>query len=195
VTTNTRDQIVVLQNWPHNLGQWKTPTVISYKSENPHDRQGPDVRWGGGVNSTMISCSWTKLLLDTSTETQDYDDPSLQNAGGSALFHLPPGKSAQQVCQDFLTEIYRHLMQVLNTRYPVHLAITPIEFHFTMPAIWNDSAQVATKAAATGAGFGSRPFDTISMITEPEAAALAALKEDLSESSPNAAKVRKWMPE
>ncbi|RYO94325.1 hypothetical protein DL766_000602 [Monosporascus sp. MC13-8B] len=188
-TNNTRDQIAVLQNWPHIAGQSKTPTVISYKSENPHDRRGPEVRWGADVKDTMTSCSWTKLLLDTSAETQEYNDPSLQNAAGSILFHRPAGKSAQQVCQDFLTQVYRHVMQALKAHYPAHLDITPVQFYFTMPAIWTDRAQAATKAAARGAGFGSRSLDKIHMITEPEAAAIAALKEELSPGSPNAAKV------
>ncbi|KAH7304134.1 hypothetical protein B0I35DRAFT_152542 [Stachybotrys elegans] len=137
----------------------------------------------------MTSCSWTKLLLDTSAETQEYDDPSLGNAAGSVLFHLPAGKSAQQVCQDFLAQVYRHVMQALEAHYPAHLSITPVEFYFTMPAIWTDRAQAATKDAARGAGFGSRSLDTIHMITEPEAAAIAALKEELSPGSLNAAKI------
>jgi molecular chaperone DnaK (HSP70) len=184
----------VLQNWPHIAGQSKTPTVISYKSENPQDRRGPEVRWGADVKDTMTSCSWTKLLLDPSTETQQYDDPSLRNAGKPTLFHLPAGKSAQQVCQDFLTQVYRHVIHALRGHYPAHLDITPIEFYFTMPAIWPDQAQAATKAAARGAGFGSRHLDAIHMITEPEAAAIAALKEELSPGSPNAAQVRKYTP-
>ena len=56
------------------------------------------------------------------------------------------------------------------------LKVTQIGFWFTMPAIWSDEAQYATKAAAEQAGFGEREHDRISMIREPEAAALSALK-------------------
>ncbi|KAM3505005.1 hypothetical protein MY11210_008142 [Beauveria gryllotalpidicola] len=188
-TNNTKDQVRIVQNWPQAAGQSKTPTIISYKRENPKDRLGPEVRWGGDVKDNMMSCMWTKLLLDTSEETEEYDDPSLQEAAGSVLFHVPPGMSAQQVCQDFLAQIYRHVMKVLKAQYPAHLDMTPIEFYFTMPAIWTDSAQAATKAAAGGAGFGSRSLDTMHMITEPKAAAIAALKEELAPGSPNEAKV------
>jgi molecular chaperone DnaK (HSP70) len=56
------------------------------------------------------------------------------------------------------------------------LNVTPIEFWFTMPAIWSDEAQHATRTAAMCAGFGTRSGDSVKMITEPEAAALAAFK-------------------
>ena len=59
------------------------------------------------------------------------------------------------------------------------LKVTPIDFWFTMPALWSDEAQYATKIAAERAGFGkssAREHDKISMIREPEAAALSALK-------------------
>ncbi|KAF3480439.1 heat shock 70 kDa protein 12A [Arthroderma uncinatum] len=55
-----------------------------------------------------------------------------------------------------------------------------MEFWFTMPAIWSDKAQHATREAAKRAGFGSRPGDEIYMISEPEAAAIAALKDHTS---------------
>lgn len=45
-----------------------------------------------------------------------------------------------------------------------------------MPAIWSDRAQQETREAALRAGFGKRQFDSVSMISEPEAAALYALK-------------------
>ena len=140
----------------------------------------------------MTSCSWTKLLLDTAAETAEFDDPALRNAAGSAgFFYLPPGKTAQQVCQDYLALVYDFVVNNLKARMTAAVFdITPMECYITMPAIWTDKAQTATRDAALAAGFGSRPFDTIHMITEPEAAAIAALKQDLQPGSVNAAKVR-----
>ncbi|KAL7919154.1 hypothetical protein ACQKWADRAFT_323202 [Trichoderma austrokoningii] len=137
----------------------------------------------------MTSCSWTKLLLDTSAETAEYDDPSLRDAAGSAFFRLPPCKSAQMVCQDFLAEVYHFVVHNLKMRMtPEVFDVTPMECYLTMPAIWTDKAQLSTREAARAAGFGSRPFDSIRMITEPEAAAIAALKNDLRPGSVNAVK-------
>ena len=131
------------------------------------------------------------MLLDTSAETTEFDDPSLRDATGSALFHLPHGKDAQMVCQDFLTEVYRFVVGNLKMRMtPEVFDMTPMECYLTVPAIWADKARTATREAAKAAGFGSRPFDAIRMIAEPEAAALAALRKDLRPGSVNAVKVR-----
>ncbi|EPS39914.1 hypothetical protein H072_6309 [Dactylellina haptotyla CBS 200.50] len=183
------DDIVVVKTWPGPgapvEGNWKTPTVIAYGSENGQDRNS----WGYQVVPNMKSCSWTKLLLDTSAETAEYDDPSLREAAGSSLLRLPPGKDAQTACQDFLKEIYDFLVRSLKAKMGAEVFhITPMECYLTMPAIWTDKAQAATRNAAIGAGFGSRSFDTIRMITEPEAAAIATLKRDLRPNSINAAK-------
>jgi hypothetical protein len=138
----------------------------------------------------MLSCSWTKLLLDKSARATEYDDPSLASFVGQGLMRVPKDRDAQKVCQDFLSKIYEFVMEKLEKQYTAEtLAITPLECWFTMPAIWSDQAQNATKAAALGAGFGSRPLDSLYMITEPEAAAIAALKEETSESSLNPVKV------
>ncbi|KAK3897932.1 heat shock protein SSA3 [Staphylotrichum tortipilum] len=186
------DDIDVIRTWPGDgrpvEGNWKTPTVIAYGAEN---RGASRNYWGYEVRRGMASCSWTKLLLDTSAETSDYDDPSLRSAAGySSLFHLPEGKDAQMVCQDFLTEVYRFVVGNLKMRMtPEVFDMTPIECYLTVPAIWADKARAATWEAAKAAGFGSRKFDEIRMIAEPEAAAIAALRKDLRPGSVNAAKV------
>jgi len=185
--------IDVLRVWPGNgcpvEGNWKTPSVIAYQSENKSKNRD---HWGYEVRPNMVSCSWTKLLLDTSAETAAFDDPSLRDAAGSAgFFHLPPGKTASQVCQDYLAHVYHFVVNNLKSRMTAAVFdITPMECYITMPAIWTDKAQTATREAAMAAGFGSRPFDTVHMITEPEAAAIAALQHDLQPGSINAAKVR-----
>ncbi|RHZ65659.1 Hsp70 family protein [Aspergillus thermomutatus] len=54
-----------------------------------------------------------------------------------------------------------------------------MEFWFTTPAVWSDQVQFEYKEAAIRAGFGprdDRPDDTIYMLCEPEAAALATFK-------------------
>ena len=66
-------------------------------------------------------------------------------------------------------------MKILGKHYADFLEVTPIEFWFTMPALWSDKSQHTTRVAAQRAGFGSRPKDTIRMITEPEAGVIAAM--------------------
>ncbi|KAL2156293.1 hypothetical protein VTH82DRAFT_1038 [Thermothelomyces myriococcoides] len=182
------DDIDVIRTWPGDgrpvEGNWKTPTVIAYESENRRTRRN---LWGYEVRRDMVSCSWTKLLLDRSAETAEFDDPSLRDTTGSALFHIPEGKNAQMVCQDFLTEVYRFVVRNLKNRItPEVFDMTPMECYVTVPAIWTDRARTATWEAAKAAGFGSRSFDKIRMIPEPEAAAVAALRKDLRPGSVNA---------
>jgi hypothetical protein len=189
------DDIDVIRTWPGDgrpvEGNWKTPTVIAYGAENRNARRN---HWGYEVRPGMVSCSWTKLLLDTSAETAEFDDPSLRDAAGSALFHIPQGKDAQMVCQDFLTEVYRFVVDNLKMRItPEIFDMTPMECYLTVPAIWTDRARTATWEAAKAAGFGSRPFDAIRMVAEPEAAAVAALRKDLRPGSTNAVKVREQL--
>lgn len=188
------DDIDVIRTWPGEgrpvEGNWKTPTIIAYASENKRANRN---RWGYEVRRDMEACAWTKLLLDTSAETAEFDDPSLRDATGSALFRIPPGKDAQMVCQDFLTELYRFVVNDLQMRMTAEIfALTPMECYLTVPAIWTDRARSATREAARAAGFGSRPCDSIFMIPEPEAAAIAALRKDLRPGSVNAIKVS-WM--
>lgn len=97
----------------------------------------------------MESYSWRKLRLDQDTRITDHDDITLSSLPGSTdgLLALPPGI----------------------------MAATPIDFWVTIPATWSDRAKSLTMTTAEKAGFASRPNDTIQMITEPEAAAVATL--------------------
>ena len=152
----------------------KTPSRIAYKSENPQLTQD---RFGATVDASMISYSWTKLLLDKATAASSSDDPSLSNIAGIGIKMLPSGKDATTVCADYLRFLYQHTIAELERRISSErLAITPLEFCFTVPAIWSDRAQAATASAARRAGFGRRRGDKIGFVREPEAAAVTVLK-------------------
>jgi molecular chaperone DnaK (HSP70) len=117
-----------------------------------------------------------KLLLDRKALAETYGDGIYSTSVTGALA-LPEGKTAEKVVTDFLAKLYSHTIAKLSEAIRVELfQRTPIEFWFTMPAMWSDEAQAATRRAAKNAGFSSRPIDGIKMICEPEAAAIAALK-------------------
>ncbi|OCL09043.1 hypothetical protein AOQ84DRAFT_397591 [Glonium stellatum] len=165
VTSDKTDvtSINVISDWPRSyIGRFKVPTRISYGFKNPPRNLA--VR-SQNLESKRYWGYGTKLLLDKSAETESYDDPSLRKEGAS-LFRLPPGRDARQITKEIFN-------------------VTPIECYFTMPAIWSDSAQTATREAAKAVGFGPRSADTIWMIREPEAAAIATLKRDLRPNSVN----------
>jgi len=172
----TSRDVVVINNWPGLSGRLtdvnvKTPSRIAYADENA-DLASTSV--GFKVTAKMKSYTWFKLKLDRSAET-NYDDPSLQQSEGEGVLKLPRFKSATQVCGDYMRELYLFAMMILDRRFADVLRITPIEFWFTVPAIWSDAAKSATQQAARLAGFGSRQGDHVNLISEPEAAAISAL--------------------
>jgi hypothetical protein len=174
------NNISVITDWPgggraHEYLE-KVPSQIAYVTENKKASLQEDA-WGYEVQPGMVIYCWTKLLLDSKTIATEHDDPSLKEASGGGALRLPPGKTAGDVVADYLRFLYENCMDRLEKKMTKDiLNVTPIEFWFTVPAIWSDEAKNATRNAASKAGFGTRPSDKINMIAEPEAAALAALK-------------------
>ncbi|KAK6357987.1 hypothetical protein TWF730_007341 [Orbilia blumenaviensis] len=167
--------IDVVTSWSNNGVAPKVPTEIRYVN-------GRDPRWGSEaslacerrqVANSAIIYNRFKLLLDVKGGSGLYQD------GSTSLdeIKLPPNKSALNVSTDYLKLLYGELMEkILRRRLRDTLDLTPIHFIFTVPAIWGHQAQHATKLAAVRAGFSSRPSDKLSLVSEPEAAALFVLK-------------------
>jgi molecular chaperone DnaK (HSP70) len=133
-------------------------------------------QWGYRATPPMVMCSWTKLLLDASTRPAANDDFRLMSQTNESRLRLPSHRDAQGVAADFLRELYVHLeSRVVKNLGKKIFDSTPMDVWLTVPAVWSDQAQSATKNAAKEAGFGARPGDTISVISEPEAAAVAHL--------------------
>lgn len=172
----TARDVIVIKNWP-GPGRFtdvnnKTPSRIAYPEENS-GLTSPS--FGFNVTAKMKSYTWFKLRLDRSATTM-YDDPDLRQSEGDGVLKLPRFKTATQVCGDYMKEIYQFTMRILDARFSADvLRITPIEFWFTVPAIWSDSAKSNTQQAARLAGFGTRHGDHVNLISEPEAAAITAL--------------------
>ncbi|EED23507.1 Hsp70 family protein [Talaromyces stipitatus ATCC 10500] len=186
VSTEKKDinDIVVVNTWPGPARDAdhveKAPSRIAYPNENT-DMESP--RWGYQVEPGMTAYSWTKLLLEQRMPLGGYEDQNLEVASKAGIMKLPEGKTAVQVVADFLTEIRDHARRILEKRITEKiLAATPLEFWLTIPAIWSESAKNATREAALLAGFegsSDRPKDRIFMITEPEAAAVAAIRKSI----------------
>jgi hypothetical protein len=191
VTSNSRsiDDIEVISdwpNWPHTV--WKAPSKIAYASEN---RRMLDNQWGYAVPSGAQCYTWTKLLLDKDARPADYDDPTLHDVFGSGMLRLPPGKSAEAVCEDYLRGLHHYLMGVLRKRFGHDVVqMTPIECWISVPALWSDKATALTRQAAVAAGFASRAGDSVNIVREPEAAALTVLKPHLSSRAASPLKVK-----
>jgi hypothetical protein len=168
------EDIKIIDGWPGDTFQsWKTPTRIAYSQENDRLRAN---EWGFRVHPKLKSYSWTKLLLDTNANISEHDDPGFSGTEGIGVIQLPPFRDAQGVCEDFLSEVYKHTAKVIKAQITEStFDKLPMECWITLPAIWSDEAKAATLAAAKNAGFGRRETDEVFTISEPEAAAIATL--------------------
>jgi molecular chaperone DnaK (HSP70) len=177
------EDVQIIRAWPGPSKEasetWKTPSRIAYASENNNGNTTFD-QWGYLVTPRMKSYSWTKLLLDMNAEASEFDDPALGDLArsqGDGLLKVPYHKSAKDVAADYLSNIYQYFMAELEKRIsPEVVRVTPLEFWFTVPAMWDDKAKKTTYDAAKQAGFALRPGDSMFLLPEPQAAAVAVLK-------------------
>ncbi len=87
-----------------------------------------------------------------------------------------PGKDPVEIIGDFLSGVKKHAMYCLETTYGKGLLREfEIELVVTVPAVWSDKAKDLTCQAVSKAGFDSDAIK-LSMIAEPEAAAIYTLK-------------------
>ncbi|THY00796.1 actin-like ATPase domain-containing protein [Aureobasidium pullulans] len=137
-----------------------------FVSQNAYDV----VEWGFEVNQEKDFIQYIKLLLDPTQKLPEYisrRDLEVQ------LRKI--GKTAVQVAGDYLIKLKEHVLQQIEQRFGEEMcSTTKIEYILTVPAVWSDAAKDATMKAAEIAGMNEH--DNLSMITEPEAAALCALK-------------------
>jgi molecular chaperone DnaK (HSP70) len=178
-STGSERDINVIQDWPGpsrvSETTWKTPSRIAFAEDQENGALDGQNAIGYQVTAKMKSYTWFKLKLDR-TQATKFDDPGLSSSEGVGVLKIPTDKTAKEVVADYLREIYQHSMMHLESRISAEiLQLTPIEFWFTVPAIWSDGARADTLSAARLAGFGSRPNDNINLIPEPEAAAISVL--------------------
>lgn len=175
----TLEDIQSIRDWP-GPGRdadyaWKTPSRIAYAEHNEQSKN----QWGFEVTPKSKCFTWMKLLLDPE-QASKYDDPELASSEGQGVLALPHGKSAVDVCSDFLAEVASFSVDHLKKRIsPEILRITPLRFCFTVPAVWSDKAKADTLKAAQQAAKKARLYCgagvEVFMVQEPEAAAIAAI--------------------
>ncbi|PLN84995.1 hypothetical protein BDW42DRAFT_198860 [Aspergillus taichungensis] len=156
--------------WLSGANQPKVPSRIAYARNNPSFSM-PSSCWGFEIQPNMNACSWTKLLLDHKAELAEFDDEVLRAAVSLGMFH--PANYLQHV----LNFAWRTIRQELG----VALDRLPINLLFTVPAMWFQKSRILSNQAVTRAWRDKRPQDTITLMSEPEAAAEAVYKLHRSE--------------
>ncbi|KAI4240932.1 MAG: hypothetical protein L6R42_011409, partial [Xanthoria sp. 1 TBL-2021] len=141
--------------------QPKVPTILSY---DPN--QKTSFTWGAQKHK-HAKIEGMKLLLDPGQETPLYIPDTNTAAELKKL-----GKPATDVVTDYITAIYKHALNRIETKIPAeYLKMCQKKFVVTVPAVWSAKAMNATLLAAKQAG-----IHPVSLIKEPEAAALYTLR-------------------
>jgi molecular chaperone DnaK (HSP70) len=83
------------------------------------------------------------------------------------------GKNAVQASGEYIKFLVTHVKDTIERRFEDATKSMELKFVLTVPAVWSDKAKDATLRAALVAGIESQQ---ISLVTEPEAAALHSLR-------------------
>ncbi|KAJ5931069.1 hypothetical protein N7466_006562 [Penicillium verhagenii] len=156
-------QPTVIQEWPGkgNSTSQKTPTVISY--------QDGEVRWGYQVNEYKPAVRGVKLLLDKGRQMTTYG-PALE----SEVIIQDLKKEPVDIAGDYMMMMVSHVKRVLDRRGIGSLMNTlNVKYVLTIPGVCSDKAKDLTMQAACLAGI---PQSDLSLLSEPEAAAVYAIK-------------------
>lgn len=172
-----RQKITVVQSWPGVVGSGysdKVPTTLAYSSDEQV------TAWGGLVTpSHQITVSNFKLALEESLAAHyatgmTSDGPSTRERNWlneSWINASLPNKDPYTYVEDFLKNVRAHIIdkELPNSFGKEFLANLSVQYVLTVPAIWSDKAKDLTQKAAVSAGI---PRQDLTMVTEPEAAAL-----------------------
>ena len=163
----------------------KVPTRISYGVPPKID-----IQWGNLIrpNTKAYVHALMKLRLDERLKQSkqlkvllafltsnfnglDLDDLNSDDEDGPPAY---PGKDPVDIVADYLTEVRRHVWQDLGKQYGESMfdSLTK-ELVVTVPAVWSERAKDLTLKAVTKAKFDAAK---LSLVTEPEAAAVYTLK-------------------
>ncbi|KAG8530515.1 uncharacterized protein KY384_005018 [Bacidia gigantensis] len=157
--------IRLINTWPdpqaQNASKEKVPSSISYQNGVPKN-------WGYVVGLNDESFRWVKILLE---ENHKY---ATTVAPVNTLLRKVE-KTAQDVVSDYLKLIWDYTIDDIKKFHPEDTF--DLRVILTVPAIWSAAAKDKTLRAAKSAGIPGR----IKLVTEPEAAALATLKEKADE--------------
>ncbi|KAL4886656.1 hypothetical protein BJY04DRAFT_178102 [Aspergillus karnatakaensis] len=160
--TRRADHISVIESWPSHantqegISSVKVPTELRYTKGS----DGENVEWGFQIPALVDRYQWFKLGLDESNplvSTKSWGD-----------------KTPEKLAEDYLTALYKHIIYSLEQKLGAALIRTiPLEFSLTVPAIWTEAAKDKTLKACQKAGL--KVNEAISLVSEPEAAAIYAL--------------------
>jgi len=172
--------------WPlaqHRGADYDTPKVpskIAY-AKNRNSFAGPPVdSWGHQAWDDQKAISWFKLLLLEQRDLQSHLTNSHHLNVARGLVD-ETGKNVITVIAEYLSNVWKHVVeQIEKSRTHNFILARPYHIVVTVPAIWQDYAVQRMESALRQAGILDKrpqcPDTTWTFVSEPEAAALAAIE-------------------
>ncbi|CZR34230.1 uncharacterized protein FPRO_01385 [Fusarium proliferatum ET1] len=177
------DDIEIVTSWDSQLNHCsdveKAPTQLFY------DERAQGVKWGYGIPSENEPLKWFKLLL---LETKDIpvEVAASTQLQESRRLKYKVMKDPIEIIATFLRNLWDHTTESIKRTIGADLVRRcKLQVVITLPAIWPPYAQQRMKQAAQQSGIldaRSAGATSLHFISEPEAAALATIK-DLSKRS------------
>ncbi|KAM0564414.1 hypothetical protein ACHAPJ_000627 [Fusarium lateritium] len=173
------DEIEVVTSWDTELRQCadieKAPTQLYY------DENGKDVSWGYAISPEKEPLKWFKLLLLDSKDLSPEVARSSQLQEARRLRNKAK-KDPIEIIACFLRHLWDHALESIKRAIGVDFVDrSKFEVIITLPAIWPRYAQQRMRQAAQQSGIlNARPAagaTILRFISEPEAAALATIKD------------------
>ncbi|PYI12617.1 actin-like ATPase domain-containing protein [Aspergillus sclerotiicarbonarius CBS 121057] len=158
-SVNSEQPPIIVNQWPDGLAS-KTLSRIDYV-----DNGEPEWGFSAVGNPTY---TWFKQTLDTSTSPGDIRDEEFESLTNQELARLPPGIDGRRIVGDYLRQIGRFVANLLEDEIQKG---SRIQFQFSTPVVWPDSAHDAMWHAIRDAGFGTTFPGDIRLSSESEAAA------------------------
>lgn len=148
-----------------NPNSEKVPTLISYNN-------GDTKKWG--FDAAVVeqpSLRWFKILLEPNHKYVK----TVQEVADANKMLEDMKKSPQDVAADYLRMLWKYTQEDIRKHKLSDWNDQATQVVITVPAMWSETAKLRTKRAAETAGLPNK----VSLVSEPEAAALAVFRDRL----------------
>lgn len=171
------DHVRTIKTWDDDSSSAKVPSRIQYID-------GVPTEWGYAAEDGPTTFAWFKLMLDyEALPTNIKDSTRVQEIYAKfrcwSLSCGDPVQDAMKVTVDYIKLLWKHALEIILYEHSQTWAIgMACKVVITRPAIWSQKASARTQQVAEEAILpNAQDFEsvTISLISEPEAAAHAVL--------------------
>ncbi|KAI0118816.1 actin-like ATPase domain-containing protein [Nemania sp. FL0031] len=169
----------IVDEWPDKADTLdKVPSTLQYNTKVQGVLKGIPSRWGFETecDDDEPKYQWFKLELDPNLRdmlSREYPKTAIQ----------PKPKDVEKLVTDYLRVLREHAEDYIETSLTrlgdAPLRDVPWEYIITVPAVWPETAQDTTRRCAVRAGMATS--GPVQIMTEPEAAALYALQQAVSQ--------------